>query len=137
LAHVATYWDRWWLPEGDAAVRLLELPEGAFVGGYLYHSVRAEALHHRGERAQARAHADTAVRLFDVALRAAPQDAQLHVIQGLTHAYAGRAAEAMAATERGLALARALPGAAPSTSLAYYHYVAARTATIVGDRARA
>jgi serine/threonine-protein kinase len=137
LAFVALYEDRWWLFEGADAERLLELPESSFDVGLGYHTVRAEVLHQRGDFARARAYADSAVRLFDDVLRDAPRDAQSHVLQGLMHAYAGRASEAMAALTRGLELGRVETGSEWSEILAYYHYTAARAAMLVGDRARA
>ena len=47
---------------------------------------------------------DSAARELAAQLRTSPNDAQRHVIRGLTLAYAGRRPEALAEGERGLAL---------------------------------
>ncbi len=137
LTFASLYYFRWWLLDEGDTQRLLALPASAFDVAIGYHSVRAQVHHHRGELARARAHADSAGRQLGAQLQQAPRDAQTHVLQGLMHAYTGRASEAMAAVERGLELERAQPGSAQSNGLAYLHYQAARAATLVGDRARA
>ncbi len=137
LAFTALYEDRWWLLSDADVRRLLELPASAFDVADGYHLVRAEVLHHRGDHARARVEADAAVQMLQAQLKAAPRDAQTHVILGLMHAYAGRAVEALASLNRGLELGRIAGGSEWALELAYYRYVAARAATLVGDRARA
>ena len=137
LAYLGTYWDNWWVPAGDDAARMTELPAAAFDVATAYHTVRAQAWLGRRGTAMARVHADSALVMMREVLRATPGDAQRHLFVGLMEAHAGRRAEALAATERGLALARARPSMDRSAFVAYYHYVAAKTAAIVGDRALA
>lgn len=66
-----------------------------------------------------------------------PADAQLHALRGLGLAYAGRGPEALAEAERRLALQAPTPAGRESFNYAYFNYVAARTALLVGDRERA
>jgi hypothetical protein len=103
--HMATYWDLGWVLD-DAAQRLvLSLGVEAFDGDPAQLAlVRAQLHGWRGDEAASRAWGDSAQRHFAEQIRAAPKDAQRHVLHGLALAYAGRGAEAAAEAERGLAL---------------------------------
>lgn len=137
ISHVSLYWFRWWALEEADTDSLLALPASAFDVPDGRHAVVAQVWYQRGEQARARAHADSSLAELAVLLKQTPRDAQLHVLQGLMYAYAGRPKQAMAAAERGIEMARVLPGATYSAALAYYRYLAARAATVAGERERA
>ncbi|MCU0622604.1 MAG: tetratricopeptide repeat-containing serine/threonine-protein kinase [Gemmatimonadaceae bacterium] len=136
LADLATFNDRWWVPTGSDADHLLALGEDAYDTRTSFLTARAQMLHARGDLTKARAHADSAARLYEQELRGAPEDDQTHILLGLMRAYAGKGAEGLAAVERGLAIATARRRPR-SKVMGYFHYVAARTAVIAGERARA
>jgi serine/threonine-protein kinase len=138
VAHVATYNDLGWLLDAEQARLLLTLGADAFDGdrGALA-LVRAQQYGWLGDSVLARAWGDSAAREAAVLLRDVPADPQLHMLRGLALAYAGRKPEALAEAERGLALQAPTADRRESVIYAYFNYVAARTALLVGDRARA
>jgi hypothetical protein len=88
----------------------------------------------RGDAARARAYADTALTAVDEQLRAAPDDAQRQVVRGLVLAMLGRSGEAMAAGERGIALASTKRN---ETMTPYLRHQLARIYIMVGQKSKA
>ena len=70
-------------------------------------------------------------------IRQTPDEPQAHVFLGLMRAYTGDSANAMAAAERGLAVADAQADARLSIDNAYYYYVAARAAVVARNHSKA
>jgi thioredoxin-like negative regulator of GroEL len=138
LAYIAMGYDLWWVPGERDQARLIELPASGYddVPAALS-TVRTQVHAARGERALAQAWADSAVRELRREMRTAPDDPQYRVILGLMLAYRGDSAAAIGAAQDGLARAQAAPSARMSDFVGYYHYLAARTALLAGDRARA
>jgi serine/threonine-protein kinase len=139
LAHVATYYEMWWVPPEADQQRIVALPADAFGGDFAASmpTVRAQVYEGRGQLSQARAWADTAIRALQRDLRGAPNNAQYTVILGHMLALRGDSARAMESAQRGLALADGNPSARLSAGNAYLYVVAARAAVHAGDRARA
>jgi DNA-binding SARP family transcriptional activator/TolB-like protein/Tfp pilus assembly protein PilF len=96
FAFLATYQDLYWVLN-DAQQRLvLGLPPSAFDEDRgVWGLVRAELYRLRGDARRAVAYADSARRALEAQSRAAPDDAQRHVILGVALAYLGRKAEAI------------------------------------------
>jgi tetratricopeptide (TPR) repeat protein len=114
---------------------LLRLPVSAFFDDA---SVRAivfmQTYWLRGDRAKARAYADTALVATDEQLRATPQDPQRHITRGLALAYLGRKSEAIAEGERGLAL---MPISRDASNGAYFEHQLVRIYMLVGEPEKA
>jgi eukaryotic-like serine/threonine-protein kinase len=100
----ANYWDLYWVLPPEQQALLLRLTPSAFPDRSSWAIVLAETYRLRGDLARTRAYADTALAAFDDRLAGTPDDAQSHVFRGLTLAYLGRKAEAIAEGERGVAL---------------------------------
>jgi Flp pilus assembly protein TadD len=132
VAHLARYYDLGWVLDADQERLLLSLGPDAFDGDRAnFAIVRAQQYGWRGDTALARAWGDSAAREFATQLRDAPSDPQLHMLRGLALAYAGGGRKGLAEAERGLVLAAANR---ESAQYAYFAYVAARAALLVGDR---
>jgi len=131
LAYFANYWDLFWVLEESQQQQLLALPVSAFDDDHaLWGIVHAQTYHLRGRLAEARAYADSSRLGFEKNLRAAPDDAQQHVLHGLTLAYLGRKAEAIAEGKRGLSL---LPISSDAYSGAYNQHQLVRIYLLVGE----
>jgi serine/threonine-protein kinase len=105
LTFFGNYWDLYWVLDDGQQQQLLALPPSAFDddrGNWAI--VRAQIYHLRGNQALVRAYADSARLANEEQLRAAPNDAQRHAFRGLSLAYLGRKAEAIAEGQRGVAL---------------------------------
>jgi eukaryotic-like serine/threonine-protein kinase len=100
----ANYWDLYWVLPPEQQALLLRLTPSAFPDRSSWAIVLAQTYRLRGDLARTRAYADTALAAFDDRLAGTPDDAQSHVFRGLTLAYLGRKAEAIAEGERGVAL---------------------------------
>ena len=132
IAYFGTYWDLYWVLEDAQQQQLLTLPPAAFDDDRAtWALVRAQVWHLRGNQARARVYADTARLEFDEQLRATPDNAQLHALQGLTLAYLGRKADAVAEGERGAELGR------EATFGPYYRHLLARIYLLVGEPEKA
>jgi hypothetical protein len=120
--------DRWQL-------EVLAQPPSAF-GDYrvAWAMVRMQLYGFRGDSARAAAWADTARQAVDVQLRSTPDDAQLHAFVGLTSAYAGRKAEAIAEGQRATEL---LPVARDGFNGPYLRHLLARIYVLTGEPERA
>jgi tetratricopeptide (TPR) repeat protein len=131
LAYFANYWDLFWVLEESQQQQLLALPVSAFDDDHaLWGIVHAQTYHLRGRLAETRAYADSSRLGFEKNLRAAPDDAQQHVLHGLALAYLGRKAEAIAEGKRGLSL---LPISSDAYSGAYNQHQLVRIYLLVGE----
>jgi eukaryotic-like serine/threonine-protein kinase len=105
VSYLATYYDLGWVLDSAQDKLLLSLGVDAFDGDSAGMSiVRAEQYHLHGDETNARAAANIAARQFAKQLELTPSDAQRHLFRGLSLAYLGRNAEAIAEGERTLAI---------------------------------
>ena len=125
------YYDLYWvLDEGRQKV-LLAAPPSAFDGDRgLWALVRAQTYDLRGEKALARAYADTAQLEFADQLKGTPDDGQLDALRGLALAYLGRKADAIAEGRRGVAL---IPVSRDAQSGPYIQHQLARIYILLGE----
>ena len=134
-AFFAYYWDLGWVLEESQQRILLRLTPSAFDddrGGWSI--VLAQATWLRGDRAMARAYADSARLVYEERVKAAPEDAQSHFILGLALAFAGRKAAAIREGERAVAL---LPMERAPRDGAYAQHQLARIYLLVGESEKA
>ena len=132
VAYFGTYWDLYWVLDDAQQQQLLTLPPAAFDDDRAtWALVRAQLWHHRGNASQARAYADTARQGFEEQLRASPENAQLHSLQGLALAYLGRKPEAVAEGERGVMLGQ------QATFGPYYQHLLVRIYLLGGEPEKA
>jgi eukaryotic-like serine/threonine-protein kinase len=134
-AYFGTYWDLYWLLDEPQQELLLRLTPAAFDNDRgAWATVLMQLSWLRGDRARAQALADTAWRETQVQLRAAPGDAQRHVLGGLMLAYLGRKNDAIAEGLKGLALS---PIPSDYVSGPYYQHIMARIYLMVGEPEKA
>jgi len=135
VAYLATYNDLYWVLTDQQQQVLLRLPPSAFFDDpAAWGSVFMQTLWVRGDKDRARAYADTAHRAFLEQLKGAPEDAQLHVLDGLALAYMGKKAEAIAEGEAGRALS---PITKDARNGAYLQHQLVRIYLMVGDKEKA
>jgi TolB-like protein/Flp pilus assembly protein TadD/tRNA A-37 threonylcarbamoyl transferase component Bud32 len=135
VAYLATYDDLFWVLDDAQQRLLLQLPPSAFFDDpTAWGSVFMQTYWFRGEKARARAYADTARIAFEKQLKSAPDDPQLHVLLGLALAYMGRKSEAIAEGERGVALD---PITRDAANGAYYQHQLVRIYLMVGEPEKA
>jgi tetratricopeptide (TPR) repeat protein len=105
VSYLANYYDLVWVLDEEQRESLLRLTPSVFDddrGVWALCLVQAYAL--EGEIAKVQTHAEEARKAYEEQLRAAPNDAQRHIVLGLALAYLGRKAEAIREGERGVAL---------------------------------
>ncbi len=105
VAHVANFFDLVWVLDERQRELLVRLTQSAFdddEGLWGLSLTQAYAL--KGDAANVNIYADAARKAFEEHLRATPNDAQRHVLLGLTLAYLGRKEEAIREGQRGVAL---------------------------------
>ena len=135
LAYMGTYNDLFWVLTPAQQDLMLRLPPSAFFDDpAAWGSVFMQTHWLRGDQARARAYADTARMAFEEQLRGAPQDPQLHVLNGLALAYLGRKAEAIGAGEKGAGL---LPMSRDARTGAYLQHQLVRIYLMVGEPEKA
>jgi len=135
VAYLATYNDLYWVLDDAQQRLLLQLPPSAFFDDpAAWGSVFMQTYWYRGDRAKARAYADTARMAFEAQLKSAPDDPQLHVLLGLALAYLGRKEEAIAEGERGVALD---PITRDASNGAYFQHQLVRIYLMVGEPEKA
>jgi eukaryotic-like serine/threonine-protein kinase len=135
VAYVAAYSDLVWVLDEQQRELLLRLTQTAFDddrGVWGLCLVQAYAL--KGDTANVRIYAEEARRAFEQTLRAAPGDAQRHVLLGLVLAYLGRKEEAIREGERSLAL---LPVTKDAVAGPYDQHQLARIYMLVGEPEKA
>jgi TolB-like protein/Tfp pilus assembly protein PilF len=102
-AFMAVAWDLGWLLPDSGQRMLIHASAEAFDNDRISWALVETQLHAlRGDRARSRAYADTAEGVLAEALRATPDDAQLHTLRGLALGYLGRKGEAVREGQRGL-----------------------------------
>jgi non-specific serine/threonine protein kinase len=135
VAHLAAYWDLAWVLDEAQRDLLLRLTPSSFDGDRaLWGLCLFQAAALKGDRAAVRAHAEAARAGFEEQLRAAPQDAQRHLLLGLALAYLGRKGAAVREGERGLEL-MTLPTDALSDP--YLEHLLVRIYILVGQHDKA
>jgi eukaryotic-like serine/threonine-protein kinase len=131
VAFFGIYWDMYWVldePQQQLLLRLSPVHFDNDRGGWATVLMQLSWL--RGDRARARAYADTAWQETQAQLRAAPDDGQRHVIGALALAYAGRKNEAIALGLRGIGLN---PITVDHVNGPYYQHLMARVYLMVGE----
>jgi tetratricopeptide (TPR) repeat protein len=96
--------------------------------------VLAQQYYWRGDRARARAYADSARAGIEEQLRASPSDAQRRVFLGLAYAYLGRNGDAAREAEHAMVLE---PLGADLLNNSYVQHQAARVYIVIGNTKRA
>jgi serine/threonine-protein kinase len=105
VAYLAYYWDLFWILDDAQQQLLLHLPPEPFDDNRASWAIcLAQTYAVRGDQARARAYADSARAAYELELMATPEDAQLHVLHGLSLAYLGQKVPAIREGERGVAL---------------------------------
>jgi serine/threonine-protein kinase len=131
VAYFATYYDLFWvLDEGQRAL-LIRLAPSYFDddrGSWGLALAGTHAL--AGHASLARAYADSARIAFEVQLRGAPNDAQLHVLLGTALAYLGRKGDAIREGRRSMELS---PLSANSFLGPYFQHQLARIYILTGE----
>ena len=135
VAYLATYNDLYWVLDDAEQQLLLRLPASAFFDDpAAWGSVKMQTWWMRGDKAVARAYADSARMALESQLKVTPDDPQLNVLLGLALAYMGRKAEAIGAGERSLAL---MPISKDAVNGAYDQHQLARIYILVGEPEKA
>ena len=135
VAHLATYFDLVWVLDEGQRDLLLRLTPSAFDGDRALWGLclfQADAL--KGDGPALRAHAEAARAGFEEQLRAAPKDAQRHLLLGLSLAHLGQKAAAVREAQRGLAL-KAVPKDALEDP--YLEHLLVRIYLLVGEPEKA
>jgi serine/threonine-protein kinase len=131
VANLATYWDLFWVLEEDQQRLLLRLPPSAFDDDRGAWGIAVAATYAlRGDRARARAYADSATAAFEEQIKATPDNSQLYVLRGTALAYAGRKDEAV--REGKLAMEKT-PISKDAYQGAYIQHQLARIYILVGE----
>jgi tetratricopeptide (TPR) repeat protein len=135
VAYFANFWDMYWVLDDSQQRLVLGLGPDAFDSDRsVWATTLMQVYELRGDRAKARAYADTAYAATTQQLRGAPADVQRRVLTGLQLAHMGRKAEAIEAGLRGLALA---PITRDATNGPYYQQLMARIYLMVGEPEKA
>jgi tetratricopeptide (TPR) repeat protein len=135
VAFLATYRDLVWVLDEEQQGVLRRLTPSAFEdyrAAWALCLVQAHAL--KGDAANVHKYAEEARKAFEEQLRAAPDDAQLHVVLGLALAYLGRKEEAIREGERGVALD---PISKDAKDASYFKHQLARIYMLVGEPEKA
>ena len=135
VAFLAIYNDLVWVLDEEQRELLLRLTPSAFdddQGAWAQCLTQAYAL--KGDAANLRSHAEEVRKAYEEQLRAAPNDAQRHVLLGLALAYLGRKEEAVREGERGVALG---PVSKDARDGPYYQHQLVRIYILVGEPEKA
>ncbi|HET6837393.1 MAG TPA: tetratricopeptide repeat protein, partial [Gemmatimonadales bacterium] len=131
VAYFATYYDLFWILTDEQQRLLLRLGPGEFDDDRASWGLAlAGTAALRGEARLARAYADSARIALEEQLRAAPEDAQLHVLLGTALAYLGRKAEAVREGQKAVEL---LPVSKDAVNAPYNQHQLARIHILVGE----
>jgi tetratricopeptide (TPR) repeat protein len=131
VAFMGNYWDLSWVLDEEQHRLLVGLTPGRFDDDRAsWGIVLAQSYGYHGDRARARAYADSALGVFEGQLRDTPDDAQLRMIYGLALAYAGRKADAIREGQRGVALQ---PVSQDAFSGVYIQHLLARIYLLTGE----
>ncbi len=134
-AFLASVGDLYWALDRDDQRLVLSLGPEAFNGDRSSWGMALAQIYRLfGDSAETRAYADSARIALEAQLRAAPNDAQRHVMLGLALAYLGRPDEGIREGERGVAL---LPLSRDAYFGAYLQHVLANTYVVAGRQEQA
>ncbi len=135
VTYLATYDDLGWVLDSAQERVLLELGPAAFDNDPGTRAiVLAQQYSFRGDMRRARAYSDEARAPFEAQLKAAPNDAQRHVLLGLVLAYMGHKTEAMREGEQGVSL---LPISKDANIGPYLQHQLVRIYMLVGEHEKA
>jgi serine/threonine-protein kinase len=135
VAYVATYYDLFWVLDEEQGELLLRLGPGPFDDDRgVWGLALAGAYGLRGDRARARAYADSARLAIEAQLRETPQEPTLHAGLGTAFAYLGRKSEAIREGERAVALT---PIATNGFGGPYFQHQLARSYILLGEPEKA
>ena len=135
VAYFGLYYDLYWMLEEADQKLLASLGPERFDGDRSNWALTLMQLHyHRGDRARARAFADSALTEIRKQLVAAPDDPQRNLYLGFSQAILGRKAEAIAAAERADRLA---PVEKDQNTGAYIRHQLIRVYLILGENEKA
>jgi Flp pilus assembly protein TadD len=135
VAFVATYNDLVWVLDEAQQRLLLRLTPSAFDDDRsVWGAALMETYAVRGDSGKARAYADSARLAIEQLLRAAPQNASLHVFHGIDLAYLGQKAAAIREGKRGVAL---LPIRRDAIEGPYLQHYLGRIYILVGEPEKA
>ncbi len=135
VAYLANYQDLVWVLDEEQRELLLRLTPTAFDddrGAWALCLVQAYAL--KGDAGNVHTYAEQARKAFEEQLRAAPNDAQRHVLLGLVLAYLGRKEEAIREGGRGVAVA---PASKDTRNGPYFQHQLVRIYMLVGEPEKA
>jgi len=134
-AHIANFWDLYWLLTDSQQQILLTLSPAPFGGDRgTWATSLAETRAFRGDAAHARIYADSGRLAFEAAVRATPHDAQSHAFLGLMLAYLGRKADAIREGQQAVSMVSI---AQDGYSGPYYQHLLVRTYLLVGEPEKA
>jgi TolB-like protein/Tfp pilus assembly protein PilF len=135
VAFLGNYWDLFWVLDDAQQRLLLRLPPSAFDDDRgTWAIVLAQTYWLRGDRARARAYADSSRISLEEQLRATPDNGQQRVFLGLALAYLGKKADAIREGERGVAL---VPISRDGYTGPYIQHQLARIYLLVGEPGKA
>jgi eukaryotic-like serine/threonine-protein kinase len=135
VAYLGTYQDLVFLLDTSQLELLRRLTPSAFdddAGTWAL--VQAQASHLAGDAAAARGFGERAVAAMAEQIKAAPNDAQLHSLNGWALAFAGRKEEAIAEGRKAVA---ARPAERDGINGPYFVHVLARIYTLAGEQEKA
>jgi serine/threonine-protein kinase len=135
VAYFANYQDLYWVLDEEQQQLVLRLTPSAYDGDRaVWADVMMQTFWLRGDKARARAYADTALAELGEQLKKAPNDPQRHLFSGLSLAYLGRKADAIREGTRGAELA---PLSRDQANGAYGQHQLVRIYLIVGENEKA
>jgi serine/threonine-protein kinase len=135
VAHFACYYERFWVLDDAQQQFLLRLTPEALDGNRADWALCLAQTHAlRGDRAKARAYADSGRTAVEAQLTESPDDPQLRVSLGVALAHLGRRAEAVREGNRAVAL---VPVAKDAVLGSYLQHQLARIYILVGDHEKA
>jgi tetratricopeptide (TPR) repeat protein len=135
VAYVATYYEMYWLLSQEQQDLLLRLPPSEFDDDRASWGLSVAGVAAiRGDERMARAYGDSARLALEEQLRGAPEDGQLHILYGVSLAYAGRKADAIREGQRGIALR---PISTDAFGGPYFQHQLARIYIMVGEPEKA
>jgi Flp pilus assembly protein TadD len=135
VAYVATYYEMYWLLSQEQQDLLLRLPPSEFDDDRASWGLSVAGVAAiRGDERMARAYGDSARLALEEQLRGAPEDGQLHILYGVSLAYAGRKADAIREGQRGIALR---PISTDAFGGPYFQHQLARICIMVGEPEKA
>ena len=135
VAYFANYQDLYWVLDEEQQQLVLRLTPSAYDGDRAtWADVTEQTLWLRGDKARARAFADTALAELSEQIKKAPNDPQRHLFSGLALAYLGRKADAIREGLRGTELG---PLSKDQGNGAYYQHQLVRIYLLVGEPEKA